>query len=959
MISACCSLFRAGILAAAVVTMALLCGFPRAAQAEFGIEQFDGGLFAADGSSFSQAGGHPDTATTSFLLPERGLYAPDGQMKDVYVDLPPGFVANPTITPATCSRGELIGQTFARCPVASQVGTAKITLADPNDLPFSSFVVGVYNLTPARGHPAEVGMNILRVPIILTPALRVDGDYGLTVASLDTSQSLAVVGTRVTLWGTPADPSHDDERGTESGENSQGVECANVNVSCSNSAGYTPKAFVTNAGECAAGPLTTTLRVNSWEDPSRIFSASFDHDTNGNPTAVTGCEKVPFDPEIEVEQTSDQAETATGLDFKLDVLVGGLLNPSGVAAAHVKRATVTLPLGTTLNPSSAEGLGVCSPADFKRETAFSDPGAGCPNQSRLGSVDIASPLLKEHLVGSVYLAKQDDPTTTIKGAENPFDSLIAIYVVARSEERGVIVKLAGKVEPDPRTGRLVTTFDDLPQLPFSSFRLRFREGGRAPLVSPPACGTYTTEAEFVPWSAADPDNPTAEEIAHTTSQFKVTRGVGGGPCPSGGVPPFRPSFSAGSLNNNAKSFSPFTMRLTRADGEQDMTRFSSILPPGVLGKLAGVAKCPDQAIAAAKARSGREEIASPSCPASSQIGRILVGAGVGSVLTYVPGKVYLGGPFNGDPLSVVVITPAVAGPFDVGTVVVREALTLDPNTAEVEVDGAASDPIPHILAGIPLKLRDLRVYVDRDSFILNPTNCDPSSVKSTLFGSFLDVFDPADDVPVALQERYQAANCANLGFKPGLRINLKGGTRRGDFPALRAVLNARPGDANIGSATVTLPRSAFLEQGHIRTICTRVQFAADQCPKASVYGHAKAITPLLDEPLSGPVYLRSSNNKLPDLVAALEGIVDIDVVGEIDSFKGGIRSRFPSVPDAPVSKFVLTMQGGRKGLVVNSRNLCARPSRARARFVGQNGKPRSFRPLVRAQCEKRRPKRQR
>jgi hypothetical protein len=240
--------------------------------------------------------------------------------------------------------------------------------------------------------------------------------------------------------------------------------------------------------------------------------------------------------------------------------------------------------------------------------------------------------------------------------------------------------------------------------------------------------------------------------------------------------------------------------------------------------------------------------------------------------------------------------------------------------------------------------------VDRDNFILNPTSCDPSQVRATLFGGFLDVFNPADDFPVGLADRFQAANCANLGFKPKLRINLKGGTKRGDFPALKAVLNARPGDANIGAATVTLPRSAFLEQGHIRTICTRVQFARDACPPGSVYGHARAVTPLLDEPLEGPVYLRSSNNKLPDLVASLEGIVDIDVVGRIDSFKGGLRSSFASVPDAPVTQFVLTMQGGRKGLVVNSRNLCARPARADARFVGQNGKPHSFRPLVRARC---------
>jgi hypothetical protein len=395
------------------------------------------------------------------------------------------------------------------------------------------------------------------------------------------------------------------------------------------------------------------------------------------------------------------------------------------------------------------------------------------------------------------------------------------------------------------------------------------------------------------------------------------------------------------------------MRLIREDGEQDMTKFGSILPPGVLGKLAGVSQCPDALIALAASKTGRQELASPSCPANSQIGHTLVGAGVGPALTYVPGKIYLGGPYKGDPLSVVSVTPAVAGPFDAGDVVVRIALTLNPETAEVEVDGASSDPIPHILKGIILKVRDLRVYVDRDNFILNPTSCDPSSAKATLFGSYLDVFSPADDVPVDLSSRYQAANCLNLGFKPKLSLKLKGGTKRGDHPALRAELNARPADANIGSVTVTLPKSAFLDQAHIRTICTRVQFAAKACPPGAQYGYARAWTPLLDDPVEGPVYLRSSNHKLPDLVIALHGLVDVNVSSRIDSKNGGIRNSFETIPDAPVTKFVLSLQGGKKGLVVNSRSLCAGKSKAHAQFTGQNGVPYEFKPVMKASCGKR------
>lgn len=379
-----------------------------------------------------------------------------------------------------------------------------------------------------------------------------------------------------------------------------------------------------------------------------------------------------------------------------------------------------------------------------------------------------------------------------------------------------------------------------------------------------------------------------------------------------------------------------------------MTKFSATLPPGVVGKLAGLAKCSDAQIAAAASKRGRAELASPSCPQSSLIGHTLAGAGVGSQLTYVPGSLYLAGPYNGDPLSVVAIVPAVAGPFDVGTVVVRVALTLNPVTAEVEVDGSHSDPLPHILQGIVLKVRDIRVFADRPQFTLNPTSCAPSKARATIFGSNLNVFSSADDVPVARSDRFQAAGCAGLAFKPALAMRLKGGTHRGDHPAFRATVTPRPGDANFAKAIVTLPRSAFLDQSHIKTICTRVQYAAKACPPGAIYGHAKAWSPLLDETVEGPVYLRSSNHKLPDLVAALHGIVDVDVVGRIDSHKGGIRGNFETIPDVPVSRFILDMRGGNKGLIVNSRNLCAHKSRAKAELTGQNGRRYEFGPVLRA-----------
>jgi len=949
----------------AAVTLALCAFAAPNASAAFGIVDgsLDGSVLDAGGEPFTQAGGHPASAGVHFdfnraVDDQFGTVVSDGgDVKDIFVEVPPGFVGNATAVP-TCSRARFFDTLGAGCPADTQVGVASVDTELFNSV--ITVPASVYNLEAPAGVPAEFGFAPAGIVTLARPTLRSDGDYGITFRTADIPQLQSLLSISFDFWGVPADPIHDNQRGESLFTLFFGVNvCAAEKIEgevvptvigppCPSNAPELP--FLTNPTDCSHGPFDTTLRVVSWQgdEDSEVFTS---HDNLGNPIGATGCEKVPFDPTIVAAPTTELAGAPSGLDFELKMPDDGLLNPTGVAQSQPKRTEVTLPEGVTINAAAGEGLTPCTPADYARETATSAPGEGCPNGAKLGTVEVKSPLLAETAEGSLYIAQQDDPRTTAHGAENPFDSLLAIYLVAKVPERGVVVKLAGKVSPDPKTGQLITVFDDLPQLPVESFRLHFREGARSTLVTPPACGTYPIVAKFTPWSASDPDNPAPGEVVTTTSSFKITKGGDGGACPPAGVPPFRPEFSAGSINNNAGSYSPFNMRLVRHDGEQDMTKFSATLPPGVVAKLAGVSKCPEGAIAVARAKRGREEQASPSCPANSQIGHILAGAGVGGVLTYVEGKVYLGGPYGGAPLSAIVITPAVAGPFDVGTVITREALNLNPTTAEVSVDGEHSDPIPYILEGIPLKVRDIRVYTDRPEFTLNPTSCDPSQVGARLWGSFLDVFSSADDVPVALSTRYQTANCLTLGFKPQLNLHLNGGTARGAHPGLRAVLNARPGDANIGAAVVTLPRSAFLDQAHIRTICTRVQFAADQCPKGAQYGYARAFTPLLDEPIEGPVYLRSSNHQLPDLVADLHGLVDVEIVGRIDSFRGGIRSSFETVPDARVSKFVLRMQGGKKGLIVNSRDLCAGVAKATARFTGQNGKVHNFRPVMRADCK--------
>jgi hypothetical protein len=910
---------------------------PEALPVPFGLESFDSTLFNKGGGTETGAGAHPYQLRigSQFNVNEAG--APAQNPRSLTADLPAGVVVNPEATPR-CTEVQL--ENF-QCPDASAVGISHITI-NPFGWINPSPSQPVYNMVAPQGHPAEFAFNVagLGVFIHLLAKIRSDGDYGLGSETLDIPQYGNMSGVTVDLWGDPSDAGHDHRRGECGFTSGEGCPVPRTHT-----------ALLTMPTACS-GPLVSSFIANSWQQPGSFVSATAESETPaGDPVGVSECEKLSFGAKAKTTLSTNQGETGTAFDLDVEMPNEGLVDPSALSESMMEKAVVTLPEGVTINPSVGEGLGFCTPAQYAKETTFSVEGEGCPGDSKIGTLELETPLLaKEKVAGSVYLAQQDNPETTQPGAENPFDTDVALYMVLRNAKLGVMVKKPIKVIPDPVTGQLVATLDNIPQLPFSHFNFHFKEGARAALISPAACGKYTTVSKFYP--SSDPSNPKT-----VASDFEITKGVNGGPCPPAGLPPFNPEFSAGSINNNAKSYSPFDMRLTRADGEQDMTKFSAVLPPGVLGKLAGISKCSDAAIASARSKTGRQELASPSCPSSSEIGHTIAGAGVGDSLTYVPGKLYLGGAYHGDPLSVISITPALAGPFDAGTVVVREALTLNPVTAEVEVDGANSDPIPHILKGIVLKVRELRVYVDKPEFILNPTSCDPSSAKATLFGAYRNVFDPSDDVPVDLSTPYQAASCASLAFKPKLAVELHGGTKRGDHPALKATVTARNADANIGKAVVTLPQSAFLDQAHIRTICTRVQYAANGgagggCPKAAQYGYARAFTPLLDEPVEGPVYLRSSNHKLPDLVAALHGIVNVDIVGRIDSFKGGIRSSFETVPDAPVSKFILNMQGGKKGLVVNSRNLCRGKNRANAALTGQNGVAYDSKPVVKPSCGK-------
>ena len=930
-------------MSAAVIAVAGAAWLPATAQASFGISNFKVEAQEHDGTPDTQAGSHPYemTTTVNFKLSGESPVPPggpftEGDLRDLHLELPPGLIEDPGAVPK-CSQAAFNtprespfeeSQSGESCPEATQIGVVAVHTSYGGS---STRTFGVFNLQPPPGSPSQFGFAPYGDPITLTPHVRqAEGEYGLTLNLSDFSQRLDLYGFQLTIWGAPWNLTHNTERGNCLNE----AEPENPYAKCSvgRPTSHSPKAYLTLPTACT-GPLSATLSANSWQE------AAFVSDVSEIP-ALSGCELVnpAFSELATAEPTDRSASTSSGLDFNLELPPEGFAEPGALAPSQVKRAVLTLPEGMTLNPSVADGLGVCTTAQYEAENAFTPPGGGCPNASKIGDVTVQTPLFETTVRGSLFLAQP---------YRNPTGSLIALYVVAKSPERGIIVKVAGKVEANSTTGQLTTTFEDLPQLPYTRFTVHMREGHRAPLVTPATCGLYSTQTDLTPW----PDPTT---VRHDGSSFQIEHGIGGGNCPSG-TPPFAPAAQGGTLNANAGSYTPFYLHLTRTDGEQEITSYSAKLPPGLLGKIAGIPYCPEADIEAAKQMSGVAEEEHPSCPAASEIGHTTAGYGVGGVLAYAPGKLYLAGPYHGSSFSVVAIDSATVGPFDLGVIVVRSAIEVNPRNAQVSIDSSGSDPIPHIRDGIPIHLRDIRVYISRPQTTINPTSCEPFSLTSTLTGSSAPFTDPVTATASAT-DPFHVLFCSSLPFAPKFAMKLKGGTRRGDFPTLQATVTPHPGDANIGSAAVTLPPSLFLEQAHIRRPCTETELQAEACSPEAVYGQASATTPLLGEPMTGPVYLVTGpGHVLPDVVAVLHAQgIRIVVDGRIDKNRGGIRATFEGLPDAPVSSFQMTINGGRKGILVDSANLCAAPQIATASFIGQNNTGEALRPKIAVRCPKHR-----
>lgn len=938
-----------GALIVVLVALALLTPGAAPAAASFGFSPGSTGfsveITEENGEPATLAGSHPYALSigVGFEL-ESGTGFPEGDLRDLYLQLPRGLIENPTAVPP-CSQADFntprsspyeASHSGESCPDASQIGTVAVESAT------GTRHFGVFSLEAPPGKPARFGFSAFGAPVSFTPQVRqADGEYGLTFASENFTQLFETRRLDLTIWGVPWAVGHNGERGNCLNEVDPGTPHAQCPVDLLKQP-HGRIAYLTLPSDCAAPP-SFTARADSWDQPGARLP-------NGEPdfsdpawrsaqfslgSSLEGCEDLSFLALATALPLTSTASSPSGLSFTLGANHTGLVNPTGRLSSGIKRATIALPEGITINPSVGAGLGACTAAQFAAETVGSAPGSGCPNPSKIGLVTVRTPLVEETLKGSLFIARP---------FENPFGSAYALYFVAKSAERGFLVKVAGKLDADPLTGRLTASFENLPQLPYSELKIDFKEGQRAPLVTPAACGLYASRITLNPW--IDP----ATSLEHT-STFVINRGIlAGGACPTGGAP-FAPKAVAGQLNPTAGFYSPFYLHLTRGDAEQEITSYSTRLPPGLLGRIAGIPFCPDAAIAAAKGRRGTVEAEQPSCPAASQIGRTHSGYGVGLAPAYSAGRFYLAGPYRGAPLSVVAINPAIVGPFDLGTIVIRSAIQVDPRSAQVTIDSTGSDPIPHIFAGIPLHLRDIRVHIDRPDFTVNGTDCDPFSIVSTLTGSDVPFTNPRG-VTASATSLYQLSDCTSLKFAPRFGLRLSGATKRGGFPRLRATLTPRARNANLAAAIITLPPSLFLEQGHIRGVCTRVELEADACPSGSMVGRARADTPLLDEPMAGPVYLRSSSHLLPDLVAVLRGRgVRILVEGRIDSKGEGLRGTFEGLPDAPLTRFTMTMFGGRKrGLLVNSDDLCREAQVARARFVAKNDLIEVLKPRVKTPC---------
>ena len=882
---------------------------------------------------FEQAAGHPIFGITQFIVRHKTELTheePEVDMKTIRVDLPVGLSVNPGATPQ-CEVGAGQHPDATTCPPTSKVGESLVTVSPEVPLtPPITLALPVFNVKPKMGESARFGFSVPN-PVITEPPSDVylegdvawSSDYheGFTI-HVPKAGGVKLLKNRLVFEGQSHDPT--------------GV-------------GFfltTPSTCFDPTQPAFAHTYSTFARADSLQNPDPGFPAGSPFVEAQLPpgTSPKECNTIPFNPSIGVDPGTKQVDSPAGATTEVQLPVEP--NPAGQETSTMRVARVTLPAGMGLNASAANGLAACTDAQFGRGTR--NP-IGCPAAAKIGTATVVSEALPEGpLTGNVYVGEQ-------KSRDPQSGEEFRIFVDAASSRYGVDVRLIGNVVANAKTGQLTAVFDEppkvdplrgelphgLPQVPFTNFKISLDGGPKAALSSPPTCGPNTATSQLTPWSGNPPATP--------SSKFSLSSAPGGGACPKTMAErPFAPGFSAQPQSSRARAFTPFSTHITRPPGEQEVKGLDIVLPKGATAKLKGVPYCKPGDIAQAEKRAGAAEKKSPSCSAKSRVGVATVEAGTGPSPLKIQGTAYLAGPYEGAPLSIVVVTPALAGPFDLGDVVVRVPMFLDPETGRIH---PKTDAIPDVFAGTKLDIRSIFLNINRKDFTLNGTNCRKGATEGAIKGGGADPTKPSAFSSFAVSAPFKATGCKKLKFHPRLNLRLFGATHRAQHPRLRAVLKARPGDANIAVASVALPHALFLNQASLAKICTRPQFAAHECPTKSVYGHAKAFSPLIGKPLEGPVYLRSSDNPLPDLVARLKGQVEIVLDGKIDSFKGGIRTTFQHVPDLPVSKFVMTLPGGKRGLLSASTNLCAKPVKGIIRFKGQNGRKVHRHPTLRTPCK--------
>jgi hypothetical protein len=891
--------------------------------APFGVEDYEMTPENENGTIDTQAGSHPFQLTTTISLNQRftGEFRgslPIALTKDLDFNIPPGLIGNPTVLPE-CKLSQFLEDTgdSDACTPQTAIGVASV---DIEVLPIgkTDFVVPLFNLEPAVGEPARFGFYITpgAVPVILDTSVRTGGDYGITVKVTNLTQTAAFLGSQVTFWGVPGDPRHDNARGwgclyDALGDSQEGIPCS------PEKAAHAPP-FLSMPTACT-GPLQNDVEADSWLQPTLVETVQSDP-----MPAMDGCNRLPFTPSVKVTPDGRAGSTPTGLNVDEHISQLSTLAPEGLAEADVKGLSVTLPEGTAVNPAGADGLLACSMEQIGLQN---DEVPTCPEASKIATVKINTPLLPNPLTGEAYLALQ----TT-----NPFGSLIAMYVYAEDPVSGVRVKAAGEVIENPVTGQLTTRFEGdpvfqndpryanttaaqyLPELPLEDLELHFFGGDRAPLATPAKCGSYTTTSTFTPWSG----NPATESF----SAFEVVSGPNGGSCQS--PLPFKPTLTAGTTSIQAGGFSPFTMTMSRGDGQQTLNAIELHMPPGMSGTLSTVKLC------------GEQQANEGTCPADTEIGETIVSVGVGGdPFSVTGGKVYITGPYKGAPFGLSIVNPAKAGPFDLGKVIVRAKVEVNPITTALTITTDTEGPykLPTILDGIPLEIQHVNVNINRHDFTFNPTNCTPMTLTGKL-GSTEGATAPVS-VP------FQITNCAVLAFKPKLEASTGGKWTRTGGTSLNVKLSypAGPYDANIARVKVELPRALPSRLPTLQKACLASVFEANpaNCPAASVIGHARATTPVLPVPLEGPAYFVSHGGEaFPSLIVVLQGYgVTVQLVGTTYISKTGVTSStFKTVPDAPVGSFELNLPAGPYSALTGLGNLCKSKSLSMpTEFVGQNG----------------------